>query len=130
MPAAPHRVAPTILYSDAEVVVVDKPPGLLSVPGRGPESCAPDLLRTRPELQDNPALRIVHRLDQDASGVLVYARTLTAQRNLVQQFAARRVDKRYHAIVCGYVATDGEIDLPLVFDHRHNGVRPTTFARG
>lgn len=117
-----------ILHLDIEVVGVDKPAGLLSVPGRGPDACAIDLLRQYPALHDNDALRVVHRLDQDASGVLLYARTLAAQRSLVSQFAERRIEKVYYAIVVGVVAGDGEIDLRLVFDRRHNCVR--TIRRG
>ena len=117
-----------ILYLDSDLVAVDKPPGVLSVPGRGPEVCAPDLLRSRPELRDNVALRIVHRLDRDASGVLVYARTLLAQRHLVSQFTAHRVQKVYNALVTGHVAEDGEVRLNLTFDRRRNRVAPTTLG--
>jgi 23S rRNA pseudouridine1911/1915/1917 synthase len=112
-----------ILYVDADLVVVDKPPHVLSVPGRGEHVSAVEVLSARPELRENPALRIVHRLDRDASGVQVYARTLAAQRDLVRQFAGRRVEKLYYALVSGYVAGDGEVDLPLAFDKRHNRVR-------
>jgi 23S rRNA pseudouridine1911/1915/1917 synthase len=119
-----------ILYFDREVMAVDKPAGLLSVPGRGPEPSVIDVLRGRAELADNEALRVVHRLDQEASGVLLYARTLAAQRSLVSQFAERRIEKVYLAIVSGAVTEDGEIDLRLTFDRRHNQVRTTMFASG
>jgi 23S rRNA pseudouridine1911/1915/1917 synthase len=119
-----------LLYVDSEVVAVDKPAGLLSVPGRGPEPSIINVLRERPELRDNNAVRVVHRLDQEASGVLLYARTLAAQRSLVSQFAERRIEKVYLAIVSGAVADDGEIDLRLTFDRRHNQVRTTMFASG
>ena len=128
-PPAPVKTL-QILHLDTEVVGVDKPAGLLSVPGRGPEACAIDLLRQCPDLRDNDALRVVHRLDQDASGVLVYARTLAAQRSLVSQFAERRIEKEYYAIVAGVVAGDGEIDLRLAFDRRHNCVRTTMLPSG
>ena len=117
---------PEILHLDAEVVVVDKPPHVLSAPGRGAEATMAELLRRRPELADNSALRIVHRLDRDASGVLIYARTLGAQRHLVSQFAGRRVEKMYYALVSGYVEHDGEVDLRLVFDPRRNRVEAGT----
>jgi RluA family pseudouridine synthase len=102
--------------------VIDKPPHVLSVPARHPEPCAVDLLRARPELRDNDAVRVVHRLDREASGVLVYARTLAAQRHLVSQFSERRVEKVYYALVSGYVTDDGEIDLKLAFDRRRQRV--------
>jgi len=109
---------PTILYSDPHLVVVDKTSGVLSVPGRGHESSLPDLIRARPEFADDEPLRVVHRLDKEASGVIVFARTLGAQRHLVRQFVERRVEKVYHALVSGYVATDGEVDLRLYYDKR------------
>jgi len=121
----PRPITIPLLYLDADILVVDKPPGVLSAPGRGDHPCVPALLRNRPELADNPALRIVHRLDRDASGVQLYARTLTAQRELVRQFAQREVEKVYLALVTGYVAADGEIDLGLVFDKSRNRVRTT-----
>jgi 23S rRNA pseudouridine1911/1915/1917 synthase len=131
MRSSSGRATPlTLLYLDNEVLAVNKPAGLLSVPGRGPDECVIDLLRQRPELHDNAALRVVHRLDQDASGVLLYARTLAAQRSLVSQFADRRIEKVYLAIVSGPVADDGEINLRLTFDRRHNRVQTTMFASG
>jgi RluA family pseudouridine synthase len=113
-----------ILYLDPEVVVVDKPPRVLSVPGRGDHPNVIDWLRGRAELAGNDALRVVHRLDRDASGVQMYARTLHAQRELVRQFSERRVEKVYVALVTGYVLGDGEVDLPLLFDRRLGRVRP------
>ncbi|MCK4342187.1 MAG: RluA family pseudouridine synthase [Phycisphaerae bacterium] len=111
-----------ILHLDPDLVAVDKPPGVLSAPGRGDYISAAELLRAGPELDKNDPLRIVHRLDREASGVLVFARTRPAQQHLVQQFAQRRVEKVYYALVTGYVAGDGEIDLPLRFDRRLNRV--------
>lgn len=112
-----------LLHVDLAVVAVDKPPNVLSAPGRGDYPSVPDLLRPRRELADNPALRIVHRLDVEASGVLLYARTRAAQQHIVRQFFQRQVEKTYLALVSGYVAQDGEVDLPLAFDRRRNRVR-------
>jgi RluA family pseudouridine synthase len=127
----PARMKPlALLHLDADVVVVNKPAGLLSVPGRGPEPSVLALLRQHAELGDNAAVRVVHRLDQDASGVLVFARTLAAQRSLVSQFAGRRVQKVYYAIVAGYVPADGEIELRVLFDRRRNRVRTTNGTVG
>ena len=122
MPQPAGTKPPTILFLDTELVAIDKPAHLLSVPGRAPEPSAPDLLRQRPELRDNPAVRVVHRLDRDASGVQVYARTLSAQRHLVAEFVGRRVEKVYFALVSGYVSGDGEVDLRLAFDRRRDRV--------
>jgi tRNA pseudouridine32 synthase / 23S rRNA pseudouridine746 synthase len=109
-PAAP----PVILHSDEELVFVDKPSGLLSVPGRG-EGLA-DCLITR--LRDMfPSVLLVHRLDMDTSGVMVFALTPAAQAALGQQFEARKTRKHYIARVWGAVAElEGQIDLPLIVD--------------
>ncbi len=126
MSARRREPALEILHIDRDLVVVNKPPGVLSASGRGTDRAVPDLLRSRAELQDNLALRLVHRLDRDASGVLVYARTLDAQRQLVSQFSQRQVEKVYWALVSGYVAEDGKVDLNLVFDRRRNRVVPVS----
>lgn len=112
-----------LIHVDEHLVAVNKPAGVASAATRGGEPTVSELLRGRPELVANPAVRIVHRLDRDASGVLVYARTLRAQRELVSQFAARKVEKVYFALVAGHVAGDGEVDLNLVYDRRQNRVR-------
>lgn len=109
-----------ILHVDDQLLVVDKPAGMLSVAGRGAAPNAIDLLRGGREFADDEPLRVVHRLDKDASGVLVYARTLAAQRHLVAQFMRRRVEKVYYALVRGFVEADGEIELALCFSRRAN----------
>ena len=103
-----------VLYADDAIVVVDKPPGLLAVPGRG--EAGQDCAATRVQLQFADAL-VVHRLDQATSGLLVFARGAAVQRWLSQAFAERRVDKRYTAVVAGLLADDsGSIDFPLAAD--------------
>lgn len=124
MPRPGRSPTVRILHLDPDLIAVDKPPGVLAAPGRGSAPSVADLLRDQPELADNPALRIVHRLDVDASGVQLYARTLPAQRQLVRQFSDRLVDKTYLALVTGYVTQDGEVDLPLRFDSRGERARP------
>ena len=92
-------------------MVLGKPAGLLSVPGKGPDNR--DCLARRVE-QQRPGARIVHRLDRETSGVMVMALDAEAHRNLSRQFEERRVDKRYTAVAAGRVEPDaGEIDLPL-----------------
>ena len=100
-----------ILHHDRHLVVVDKPAGLLSVPGIGPEKA--DCLVARLQAEA-PGARIVHRLDFDTSGVIVLALDADTHRELSRQFQDREVRKRYVAVVAGQVAGEsGEIDLPL-----------------
>ncbi|MFK7752080.1 MAG: RluA family pseudouridine synthase [Sedimentitalea sp.] len=103
-----------VLHQDAQLVVVNKPPGLLSVPGRGPELA--DCLITR-LARIFPDVLLVHRLDRDTSGVMVFALTPHAQRHLNQQFERRSVKKSYVARVMGAVMPKtGTVDLPLIVD--------------
>jgi RluA family pseudouridine synthase len=111
-----------LIYLDEQLAAVNKPAGFVSGPGHGDEPSAIDWLRGRPELADNPVLRVVHRLDREASGVLLYARTVPAQRQLVAAFAEQRVEQVYHTLVCGHVATDGEVNLRLGFHRKLNRV--------
>jgi tRNA pseudouridine32 synthase/23S rRNA pseudouridine746 synthase len=103
-----------VLFSDAYLLVVDKPHGLLSVPGRDPANrdCVPSRLHS-----EFGELRIVHRLDLDTSGIMVLARTLEAHRHLNRQFEQRQVEKYYEALVWGLPNDDeGEINLPICVD--------------
>ncbi|MEP7282192.1 MAG: RluA family pseudouridine synthase [Rubrivivax sp.] len=102
----------TLLHLDAQLIVVDKPAGLLAVPGRH----EPDCMATRVQARW-PDARVVHRLDQATSGLLLLARGADAQRTLSAAFAARRVHKGYVAVVHGRLAPDaGDITLPLAAD--------------
>jgi tRNA pseudouridine32 synthase/23S rRNA pseudouridine746 synthase len=104
----------TILYEDAHVLAVDKPPGLLAVPGRGPEKQDCLLRRLTPQWG---WLGVVHRLDQATSGVMLLARTEESLRLLHQQFRQRATRKRYLAVVwgCPYPSND-TITLNLMAD--------------
>lgn len=106
-----------ILYQDRSVVVVEKPGGLLAVPGRGSDKQDSVAARVRhlvPWCIEQPA---VHRLDMDTSGLMVLALTAEAHRHLSQQFAERRVEKRYLALLEGMVAGEtGEVRLPFRLD--------------
>jgi tRNA pseudouridine32 synthase/23S rRNA pseudouridine746 synthase len=100
-----------IVYHDEQLLVLDKPSGLLAVPGRGPD--LQDCLSARAQAQFPTAL-VVHRLDRDTSGLLVMALDAATQRALNRQFAAQQVSKRYVAVVFGSPPTDaGIIDLPM-----------------
>lgn len=103
-----------VLHEDHEIVVVDKPSGLLSVPGKGAHLA--DCLLAR--VQDAfPTALLVHRLDRDTSGVMVFAQTAHAQRHLGLQFEKRQVKKTYLARVAGRLEPKtGTVDLPLIVD--------------
>ena len=101
-------------------VVADKPHGLLSVPGRGPDKadCAAARIAAMFPRATGPI--ICHRLDMDTSGLIVFALTPEAQRHLSMQFEARTVAKRYIALLDGRPPADsGTIDLPVFFDYEN-----------
>jgi tRNA pseudouridine32 synthase/23S rRNA pseudouridine746 synthase len=103
-----------VLHVEPAFVVLAKPAGLLSEPGRGPDKRDSLLIRAQAVWPD---ARIVHRLDMMTSGVIVLAREALAHASLSEAFREREVDKRYEALVHGRPARDeGEIDLPLVVD--------------
>lgn len=129
MSRQPKPVTPEIIHVDESLLVVNKAAGYLSSPGRGADPTVLDWVRSQRGFAGDESLRIVHRLDKDASGVLVYARTLAAQRHLTAEFEARRVEKVYYALVSGYVLEDGAVDLPLFYDKRSSQVR-TSEKRG
>jgi tRNA pseudouridine32 synthase/23S rRNA pseudouridine746 synthase len=106
-----------VLHLDSEILVLNKPAGLLSVPGRGPDKQECAVSRAREMFADLPEQPAVHRLDMDTSGLLILARTREAHRFLSREFAARRVCKRYEAILAGRIAgREGMIELPLRLD--------------
>lgn len=106
-----------LLYADDALLVLDKPAGLLSVPGRGADK--QDCLSTRVQAVYADAL-VVHRLDMATSGLILMARGTSAQRILSKAFADRQVRKRYVALVHGLPAQPltpwGRIDLPIAVD--------------
>ncbi|WP_282095218.1 RluA family pseudouridine synthase [Epibacterium ulvae] len=103
-----------ILHHDAEILVVNKPAGLLSVPGRGDHLS--DCLITRVQAAFPEAL-LVHRLDRDTSGVMIFALSAHAQRHLSMQFEKRTTKKAYVARIEGQLEPrSGTVDLPLIVD--------------
>ncbi|MCC5992444.1 MAG: RluA family pseudouridine synthase [Rhodobacteraceae bacterium] len=111
---SPPDAAPVILHEDDALVFVDKPAGLLSVPGRGPEKADCMIARLA---RIYPEILLVHRLDLDTSGVMVFARSPAAQRHLGHQFEARKTRKHYIARVDGLLSQkEGHVDLPLIVD--------------
>jgi len=104
----------TPLFEDEALLVLDKPAGLLAVPGRGADK--QDCLWQRARQQWPDAL-VVHRLDMATSGLMLFARGPDMQRRLSRAFASRQVDKQYVAIVAGRMpAAAGRIELPLLAD--------------
>lgn len=105
-----------LLYHDDALLVLNKPSGLLSVPGRGEDK--QDCLSARVQAEFSDAL-VVHRLDMATSGLLLMARGLTAQRALNAAFENRLIQKRYVACVAGHLPMDPQwqtIDLPILVD--------------
>jgi len=117
-----QNIALSVLFEDGDLLVVDKPAGLVVHPGNGnPDGTLLNaLLHHQANLGALPRAGIVHRLDKDTSGLLVVAKTLTAQTSLVRQLQARSVQRDYLAIVVGSPRTDGQIEAPV---GRHPVVR-------
>lgn len=103
-----------VVYMDDWFAILNKPAGLLSVPGKGPQLA--DCLMSRAIVQF-PGARLVHRLDRDTSGLIMVARSHPAQVALSRMFAERAMEKTYIALVAGNPAEDsGHIDLPIIVD--------------
>jgi len=117
-----------VLHADEDLLVIDKPSGLLSVPGKAPEHADCVERRAREAFED---ARIVHRLDMDTSGVMVLARNPAAHRHLGLQFERRKTAKTYVAEVWGHPAADeGEIELPLICDWPNRPKQMVSFEFG
>jgi 23S rRNA pseudouridine1911/1915/1917 synthase len=104
-----------IVYEDEAIIVLNKPAGLVVHPAAGNRegTLLNALLHHAPELEGVPRAGIVHRLDKDTSGLLVVARTLTAQKKLVEQMQARHIRREYLALVNGVLVAGGTVDAPL-----------------
>lgn len=137
MPAAPPPVPPynpptepwlNILYQDGHLLVVDKPAGLLSTPGKEPELY--DSLYSR-TLSISPFAQLVHRLDMATSGLVIIALQKQAEAQLKKQFEQRKVQKTYLARVWGKPAVaSGEINLPLICDWPNRPKQKVCYERG
>ncbi|MEM8571324.1 MAG: RluA family pseudouridine synthase [Pseudomonadota bacterium] len=116
------------IHTDTHLLVLDKPSGLLSVPAKppGPQDC----LEARAK-SCYPGALLVHRLDMDTSGLMVFARTRLAQRHLGWQFERRQIRKTYVARVAGQVAEDsGQVELPLICDWPNRPLQMVCLERG
>ena len=118
---APGNSPPDLLYRDESLLVVNKPAGLLAVPGRGADK--QDCLSARLQRQFPDAL-VVHRLDMATSGLMVFARGARMQSRLSNMFRDREVGKRYVAVVAGRLEpAAGEVDLPIAADWPNRPLR-------
>lgn len=117
-----------ILHLDDDLMIVNKPAGLLTVPGKGPEK--QDCMINR-VLKFNPNARVVHRLDQGTSGIVMFPLNYLSLRNLTKQFEERSIHKRYMAVVAGLMADDeGEVKLPLICDWPNRPLQKVCFESG
>ncbi len=130
----PHSYQPPphckldVLYEDSDLVIVNKPAGLLSVPGRGEDK--QDCMLHRLQTEFTHALP-VHRLDMDTSGILLFARNADAQRAMSRLFEQRRIHKAYLANVWGLPKEiRGSINLPLIADWPNRPRQKIDYTRG
>jgi tRNA pseudouridine32 synthase / 23S rRNA pseudouridine746 synthase len=117
-----------ILHADRDIVVADKPTGLLSVPGRGEDRADCLISRLRAVY---PGVLLVHRLDLDTSGVMVFALNPAAQKHLGRQFETRQTEKTYIARLAGHLTPErGRVDLPLIVDWPNRPRQHVNFETG
>jgi len=113
--AAPQDIALDLLYEDADLLVVNKPPGLVVHPGAGNPAgtLVNALLHFDERLNALPRAGIIHRLDKDTSGALLVARTPQAHAGLVEALAERNIARQYECVVYGVRVAGGTVDAPL-----------------
>ncbi|MGL1830513.1 UNVERIFIED_CONTAM: RluA family pseudouridine synthase [Acinetobacter sp. HSTU-ASm16] len=102
-----------LIHRDEDFMVVHKPAGILSVPGKG-DALFDSLLTRLVEIE--PKTLLIHRLDRDTSGILVFALNKAAQSAISKQFQSRQTDKTYQALVVGELHGKGQINVPVVYD--------------
>ena len=112
---APQALSLAVVHEDEDIIVIDKPAGLVVHPaaGHGDGTLVNALLAHAPAMASLPRGGIVHRLDKDTSGLLVAAKSLPAHRSLVEQLQARTVGREYLALCLGVVTGGGTIDAPI-----------------
>ncbi len=118
----PEAIALDILYEDDALLVINKPAGLVVHPAAGHQdgTLLNALLHHAPELAKVPRAGIVHRLDKDTTGLMVVAKTIEAQTDLVAQLQARSVSREYECVVVGVMTAGGKVDQPIA---RHGSQR-------
>jgi 23S rRNA pseudouridine1911/1915/1917 synthase len=127
----PQDIPLDIVHEDEALIVINKPAGLVVHPGSGnwQGTLMNALLQHAAALADVPRAGIVHRLDKDTSGLLVVAKTLTAQTDLVRQLQEHTVSRIYAALAWGIVAHDGTVEAPIG-RHPVSRTRMAVLARG
>ncbi|MBT4668190.1 MAG: RNA pseudouridine synthase, partial [Candidatus Ruthia sp.] len=108
-------IAIEVVYEDSDIIVINKPVGLVTHPGAGnwTGTLANALLYYDPSLATLDRAGIVHRLDKNTSGLMVVARSELAQKNLVEQLQTHTVSREYSAIVYGHMISGGTVDAPI-----------------
>jgi len=124
----PEALPLKVVYEDAALIVLDKPAGLVVHPGAGnPDHTLQNaLLAFDPQLALVPRAGLVHRLDRDTSGLILIARTVEAHTRLVEELAARRIERTYLAVCRGVMTAGGTVDAPI---GRHRTVRTRMSVR-
>lgn len=112
---APQEIPLDIVYEDSDILVINKPRGLVVHPGAGnPDGTVLNaLLYYYPEIMDVPRAGIVHRLDKDTTGLMVVAKTVPAQTRLVEALQARDITREYEAVAIGNMTAGGRVDEPI-----------------
>lgn len=105
-----------LVHRDRDFIIVNKPAGLLTVPGKTPDLADCLITRLKAAL---PEVLLIHRLDRDTSGLLVFALNPTAQRHISKQFELRQTSKQYAALVMGELTGEGSVDVPVCYDPSH-----------
>lgn len=116
-----------VIYEDEDLVIVDKPAGLLSVMGRKPEHHDSAYLRI---LERYPSAKVTHRLDMATSGLLMFAKHREAEVALSKMFQARTIKKDYIALVQGKIQAQGSVDVPLITDWENRPRQMVHFELG
>ena len=117
----------SIIFEDDDLLIIDKPAGLLSVPGRLPEHQDSAYLRV---LDIYPAAKVTHRLDMATSGLLMFAKHRDAEVAISKLFQNRKIKKNYVALVQGQMISDGIIEVPLIGDWPNRPKQKVDFELG
>lgn len=115
VPPVAQAIPLAIVYEDADLLVVDKPAGLVVHPGAGnPDRTLQNaLLAHDPALSKLPRAGILHRLDKDTTGLLIVARNESVRTTLAEALAARTIHREYHAVCVGVMTAGGTVDAPI-----------------
>lgn len=120
-----------LLYSDDDIAIINKDAGLLSTPGRGEDKWDSASVRIKALFPDAPELPSCHRLDMDTSGIMVFAKTEKAKREISMQFESRKTEKVYEALLRGVLTKEsGTINLPMRLDVDNRPYQIVDFEKG